>query len=133
MDPFTMVERLLGDAELTSSQLAQIRALNTRYFTELAAIDRGSGKPRRRRPNELADSPASRFASLMSSIASDIREVLTDEQRAAFDRNFPRVWSEALKTRGKRDGETRPARRQSTEAAKTPPRRAPDGPEPPAQ
>ena len=43
MNPFTMAELLLGDMKLTPGQLAQLRAINTRYFTELYALQRKVG------------------------------------------------------------------------------------------
>ena len=79
MDPFTMARLLLGDLELTSGQLAQLRAINTKYFTELAALMREG------------DIGARDMAALHAVIASDIGDMLTGEQRPVFDRNLPRV------------------------------------------
>ena len=79
MDPFTMSTLLLGDVELTADQLAQLRAINTKYFTALAALKRKGGVGEQ----DMAD--------LNTLIASDIRDMLTREQQAVFDRNLPRV------------------------------------------
>jgi hypothetical protein len=78
MDPFTMAHRLLGDERLTPGQLAELRALNTRYFSRLAALS-GGGR----------EAGAGDMAALHASIAADIRLMLTPEQRTTFDRNVP--------------------------------------------
>jgi hypothetical protein len=98
MDPFTMASLLLGDVQLTPGQLAQLRALNTKYFTELyahqrrAADERGPGaaavKPLADRPSAA---PEADLAELHAMIARDIRDMLTEEQRAVLDRNLPRL------------------------------------------
>jgi hypothetical protein len=77
MDPFTMAGRLLADEPLSPGQLAELRALNTRYFSRLAALS-GSGAP-----------SAAELAALHATIAADIRLMLTPEQRAIFDRKLP--------------------------------------------
>lgn len=71
-----MAHRLLGDERLTPGQLAELRALNTRYFSRLAALFRGGG-----------EAGAGDMAALHASIAADIRLMLTPEQRTTFDRN----------------------------------------------
>lgn len=81
-----MAELLLGDLPLTSGQLAQLRALNTKYFTALAGLERASG------------SAAGDTAALRVMIAADIRDMLSEEQRVAFDRNLPRVLRSAGET-----------------------------------
>jgi hypothetical protein len=81
MDPFTMAKLLLGEMPLTSGQLAQLRALSTRYYTELQArAQRGdTGHDARADADELA------------AAAREIREMLTPEQQAVLDRNLPRL------------------------------------------
>jgi hypothetical protein len=98
MDPFTMAEQLLGDTKLTPGQLAQLRAINTKYFTELYALQQkaaaGRGAPEAaagpladRRP-EVAEPD---LAALDAVIARDIRDILTAEQQAVLDRKWPQL------------------------------------------
>jgi hypothetical protein len=97
MNPFTMAELLLGDMQLTSGQLAQLRAINTKYFTELYALQQRTRADRA--PTVQADSivegqptiPEADLAALDVMIARDIRDMLTAEQRPVLDRNFPRL------------------------------------------
>lgn len=77
MDPFTMARSILGDTALTADQLAQLRALNTRYFTEMHAIRHSSA--------DVADADRRR-ALLEQSIRAGLRDILTDEQRELLDR-----------------------------------------------
>ena len=77
-NPFALAERLLVDVRLTPGQLAQLRAINTKYYTMLAARDQSAG----------ADDAAEE---LLPMIAVDVRDMLTEEQRVVFDRNLPRV------------------------------------------
>ena len=96
MDPFTMAELLLGDLTLTSGQLAQLRAINTKYFTELHALEQATGPERGARAEEsLADGPPaipeSALAALDAQIARDIRDMLSEDQRAVLDRNWPKL------------------------------------------
>ena len=93
MDPFTMAGLVLGRLELTSEQLAQLRAINTKYFTEIAALGRrGDGEAGAAQPTPSARD----MAALHATIASDIRDLLTEEQRVLFDRNLPRVWAREI-------------------------------------
>jgi hypothetical protein len=85
MDPFTMAELLLGDTKLTPGQLAQLRAINTKYFTELYALQQKAG----------AEGTADQ-AALEAVIAQDIRDMLTEDQRAVLDRNWPRLRERAI-------------------------------------
>ena len=82
MDPFTMAKLLLGDVQLTPGQAAQLRALNTKYFTELYALSRTDRPPAGQEAELVA---------LDAMIARDIREMLTEEQRDVLDRNLPRL------------------------------------------
>lgn len=78
MDPFTLARSLLGDTVLDAGQLAQLRALNTKYFTQLYAIGQSSGD---------AAAMERRRDALHERILADIRDMLTDEQRVVFDRS----------------------------------------------
>ncbi len=105
MDPFTMAERVLGNLEMTSDQLAQLRAINTKYFTELAALERNAGGESRAGADPARSEPASgarAMTALHAMIASDIRDLLTAQQRVVFDRNFPRVWAQEIERASER-------------------------------
>lgn len=96
MDPFTMAELLLGDMTLTPGQLAQLRAINTKYFTELYALQQKAAAERgARAEGPLADRasaiPESEMAALDDVIARDIRDILSEDQRAVLDRNWPKL------------------------------------------
>ena len=94
MNPFTMAELLLGDLELTSEQLAQLRAINTKYFTELHALRQKAGAAGAHREPVAGGGPAipeADLAALDAVIARDIRDILTMEQQAVLDRNWPRL------------------------------------------
>ena len=102
MDPFTMAGLVLGKLELTSDQLAQLRAINTKYFTEVAALQRRASADAAIVP--AGNRPATRdMTALNAAIAADIRELLTAEQQVVFDRNFPRVWAKEIEGRGEAD------------------------------
>lgn len=78
-NPFALAERLLVDVRLTPGQLAQLRAINAKYYTVLATL----GQPAGMREPMLPEH--------QSTMAAEIREMLTVEQRVAFDRNLARV------------------------------------------
>jgi hypothetical protein len=103
MDPFMMAELLLGDTKLTPGQLAQLRAINTKYFTELYALQQRAAAERgapAAAGGSLADQrpevPQADLAALDVVIARDIRDMLTDEQRIVVDRNWPRLRERAI-------------------------------------
>lgn len=79
MDAYQMVQLLLPGVELTSGQLAQVRALDYRLTTA-----RG-----RRTPEED-------MAEIRASVAADIRAMLTADQCNTFDQNFARVRADIL-------------------------------------
>ena len=82
LDAFTLVERLLPGVELTPSQLAAVRAADTKYYTELFALQeqaRADGRP------WTAPSAAER-AALRAMLVDDLRSMLTDAQRPDFER-----------------------------------------------
>ena len=76
LNPFALAERLLDGIRLTPGQLAQLRAINAKYYTALASPERDPGAAGR--------GPAD----LQLLVAADIREMLTDDQRDVFDRNL---------------------------------------------
>ena len=88
-----MAKLLLGDMRLTPGQLAQLRAINTKYFTELytlqqkAAAARGTGVegPPADQPSTIQESD---MAALNVVIARDIRDILSEDQQAVLDRNW---------------------------------------------
>ncbi len=71
-----MARSILGDTELDADQLAQLRALNTRYFTELYAIRHSSA--------DEADAERRREL-LRQSMRAGLRAILTDAQRKLLD------------------------------------------------
>ncbi|HJU90284.1 MAG TPA: hypothetical protein VJ672_12880 [Gemmatimonadaceae bacterium] len=74
-DPFTIAEQLLGNLALSVGQLAQLRALNTKYWTAVFALKQGETGTRTPSEEELS--------TLRRTIEADIFEILTPEQRAA--------------------------------------------------
>jgi uncharacterized protein YigA (DUF484 family) len=82
LDVFALVERLLPGVELTPSQLAAVRAADTKYYTELFALQdqaRADGRP------WTAPSAAERIT-LRAMLVDDLRSMLTDAQRPEFER-----------------------------------------------
>jgi hypothetical protein len=69
MSVATIVSPLLGGLELTPGQLAEMRAIDTMYYTRLAAQQGESG------------------AALDRLVLTRVRDMLRDDQRAMFDRN----------------------------------------------
>ena len=141
MDPFTMAKQLLGDVELTPGQLAQLRAINTKYYTELFALEHrapSEGRARGAAP-EPKGSPAARasavtasdMATLDARIAADIRDMLTEEQRTVLDRNLPRVLEREVERAVAREREGRAPAGGAPRAATRGPRRGarPSGPD----
>ena len=87
LDVFALAERLLPDVELTPSQLAQLRAASTKFFTELFGLQeraREEGRP------WTAPSAAER-ASLLAMLVDDLRGMLREEQRDDFERRAARL------------------------------------------
>ena len=79
---FALLSQLLPGVALTSGQLAGVRAINTKFQTELFALGeraRAAGRP------GAAPSPAERRA-LRAMLVGDLRSVLTEAQRSDFDR-----------------------------------------------
>lgn len=70
-----MAERLLRGIELTPGQLAQVRAIDAKYQTGLAALKRGG----------TGDEE-----SLRARMVHDLREMLTPEQCVVLDGNSAR-------------------------------------------
>ena len=90
MDAFTIAAELLGHIELSSGQLGQLRALDYRLLLEFERL--AKSRPTRPAEGGTAQQPGSAFeptpeeeAALRASIIPDILEMLTPEQRAAFD------------------------------------------------
>ena len=82
LDVFTVMDQVLPGVALTPSQLAQVRAASTKYHTArfdlrertLARGDAWAGP-----------TPAER-SELRAMIVDDLRSMLTEEQRPAFER-----------------------------------------------
>jgi hypothetical protein len=91
-----MAELLIGDMRLTSGQLAQLRAINTKYFTEVFALEQksrrhGSSEPSGPAADSAPEIPEADLLALDAMIARDIRDILTEDQQVVFDRNWPRL------------------------------------------
>ncbi len=84
MSVWTMLAPLLTGLDLAPGQLAELRAINTLYYTELARNEGVASTAGR------ADSCASNeSASVIDPvILSRVRAMLHDEQRLVFDRNL---------------------------------------------
>jgi uncharacterized protein YigA (DUF484 family) len=82
LDVFSMVERLLPGVHLTPSQLAQVRAANTKHYTELFAMKEQAIAEGR----TWTGPSAAERAALQAMLVDDLRSMLTDEQRPDFER-----------------------------------------------
>jgi hypothetical protein len=83
VDAFTVAAELLGDLQLTSGQLAQLRALNHNYWHTVAVLlhpaddDERSAAPPAAEPSLSAQ----QTADLRAMLERDVRRLLTPEQR----------------------------------------------------
>jgi hypothetical protein len=89
VDAFTVVAELLGDLELTSGQLAQVRAINHKYWQKVYTLLHPPGEEGRlATPGATASSVESlterQTADLRAMLERDVRAILTPEQRAAL-------------------------------------------------
>lgn len=82
LDVFTVMEQLLPGVALTPSQLAQVRAASTKYHTALFDLRE---RTLARGDAWTGPTPAERSA-LQAMIVDDLRSMLTEEQRPAFER-----------------------------------------------
>jgi len=90
MDVFSIASEVLGDLQLSSGQLGQLRALDYRLLldrrqsrdSEAGGDDRGvpAGKPPGADDLSIDDA-----AALRAGIVAEILEMLTPEQRASLD------------------------------------------------
>lgn len=94
MDAFTVAAGMLGGLELGSMQLAQLRAINSKYHQRLYTLLHGSDTPGRLggsysgpdpRPVARELTPAE-LADLRAMLVSDIRGMLSPGQRTLLDR-----------------------------------------------
>ncbi len=84
LDVFALVERLLPGVDLTSSQLAQVRAANTKLYTELFAL-----QERAKAEGRVWTAPsAAERAHLQAMLVDDLRSMLTDAQQPDFERRL---------------------------------------------
>jgi hypothetical protein len=93
VDAFTVAAQMLGDIQLSPFQLAQLRAINRKYYQELYALlhERDDVAtpigPRvesstTRTERELTEKE---LAGLRAMLTSDVRAVLTSEQQRVVD------------------------------------------------
>ena len=93
MDAFAVAAELLGDIQLTSGQLAGLRAINHKYFTEVYALLHPAGQEDARAASSAdvgtpAAEPAlteQQTAELRAMLERDVRSLLTPAQRATLD------------------------------------------------
>jgi hypothetical protein len=78
LSAYAEAERLLGDVELTTGQLAQLRAIDMAHQRRLFALLHAAG-PRR-------DPTEEEVAALRERIDADLLALLTPEQRRALGR-----------------------------------------------
>lgn len=87
----SLVARLLPGVALTTGQMAQMRAIDTRHYTELFAL-----RERARSEGREWSAPSPEEArALRAALVAAVREMLDDDQRAAFDRNLAASREEA--------------------------------------
>lgn len=82
MDAFTMAEDMLHGIELSADQLAQLRAINHEYYTRLFALSRSGTAGDAKGAATRTATPAE-MEELHATMAREIREMLTPEQRRA--------------------------------------------------
>jgi hypothetical protein len=99
MDAFTVAAQMLGGLELGSGQLAQLRAIDSKYQQRLYTLLHASDTPARpggsypepdAHPVERGPTPAE-LAELRAMLVSDIRGLLSPEQRGRLDRSAGRI------------------------------------------
>jgi hypothetical protein len=97
MDAFTVAAEVLGELQLTSGQLAELRAINHAHWQAVYALlhPPESDVPRAVAGEEPA-SPAAevsltaeQVADLRAMLERNVRALLTPEQREALDRSRP--------------------------------------------
>jgi hypothetical protein len=94
MDAFTVAAQMLGGLELGPGQLAQLRAVNSRYYQRLFTLLRAPDTPAGPRgshagpdtPGEAREPTPAELAELRAMLVSDIRGLLSPEQRGRLDR-----------------------------------------------
>jgi hypothetical protein len=89
MDAFTVAAELLPGIELSADQLAQLRAVNHRYYSRLFVLTQDPGSSETGDPAGTPRSPrtptAREASELRAMLVEDIRRLLTPEQRRAVD------------------------------------------------
>jgi hypothetical protein len=86
VDAFAMVQAFLPGVELSGEQLAQVRALNREYYQRLYTLRHPDVAEGAASDGSAPVPDESRIAQLEAALASNVREMLTDTQRAEFDR-----------------------------------------------
>jgi hypothetical protein len=93
VDAFSVAAELLGDLPMTSGQLAQLRAVNHRYWQEVYTLlhPAGEGAPDANPWAEGAPAGASALserdtAALRAMLEREVAAMLTPEQRATLGR-----------------------------------------------
>ena len=89
MDAFSIAAELIPGIELTADQLAQLRAVNHRYYSRLFALSR---TPDPDAPRTEAGAPAGgrqptarEAGELRAMLVAEVRALLTPEQRRSIE------------------------------------------------
>jgi hypothetical protein len=98
VDAFTVAADLLGDLQLTSGQLAELRSINHKYWHAVHALlhppddaaQRAAVREAPAIPAAAASLTAQQVADLQAMLERDVRNLLTPEQREALGRDRPR-------------------------------------------
>jgi hypothetical protein len=78
MDAFAVAEQMLGDITLSSSQIAELRAINYQYWLRVSEMTSAAGGGPPDRPLTAAET-----AELHAMVVARLDAMLTPEQRAA--------------------------------------------------
>ncbi|HEX8696376.1 MAG TPA: hypothetical protein VF746_28415 [Longimicrobium sp.] len=95
MDAFTVAAQMLGGLELDAGQLAQLRAIDSKYQQRLYALLHASDTPARLggwysepdTPGVAHEPTPAELAELRAMLETDIRSLLSPEQRGRLDRS----------------------------------------------
>ncbi|MGH7504135.1 MAG: hypothetical protein ACRELX_00720 [Longimicrobiales bacterium] len=88
MDAFTVAEELIPGIELSADQLAQLRAINHKYYSRLFALSRtpgtGPAPTGATTPHTPREPTAQEASELRATLVADLLALLTPEQRRSF-------------------------------------------------
>lgn len=85
MDAFTVAAELIPGVELDADQLAQLRAINHRYYSRLFALTRSPTSDPSNPPAQPRQPTAREASELRAMLVEDILGLLSPAQRRAHD------------------------------------------------